>query len=65
MRDAEVNIWTREEATNRRQEILTLVDNEEKFRARGASFELDSEELVLYDELRMLEYLLSDPSTTA
>lgn len=60
MQDATIKVLTREEATNRRQEILSIVGNEERFRARGESFELDSDELVLYDELRMLDYLLDD-----
>mgnify|MGYP007003570573 FL=1 len=60
MGDATINILTRAEATDRRQEILGLVGDEQKFRARGESYELDSDELVLYDELRMLDYLLDD-----
>ena len=60
MGDATINILTRAEATDRRQEILDLVGDEQKFRARGESYELDSDELVLYDELRMLDYLLDD-----
>lgn len=58
MQDATINVLTREEATNRREQILVQVGNQEKFRARGKAYELDSEELVLYDELRMLDYLL-------
>lgn len=60
MADATINILTREEAMNRRQEILGLVGEEERFRVRGESYELDSDELVLHDELRMLDYLLDD-----
>jgi len=60
MGDATINILTRAEATDRRQEILGLAGDEQKFRARGESYELDSDELVLYDELRMLDYLLDD-----
>lgn len=60
MKDASIEILTREEATNRRRQILAQVGNETKFRTRGECFELDSDELVLYDELRMLDYLLDD-----
>lgn len=58
MQDATIQILTREEATNRRRQILAQVGNETKFRTRGECFELDSDELVLYDELQTLEYLL-------
>ena len=60
MQDATIKVLTREEAAQRRAEILVRVGDEEKFRIRGESYELDSEELVLYDELRMLDYLLDE-----
>ncbi|GAA2044491.1 hypothetical protein GCM10009720_26800 [Yaniella flava] len=59
-RDGLVEIWTREEAEARCEAIFAEVGNVEKFRRRGRDFELDAEELVLYDELTTLEYLLDE-----
>lgn len=51
-------IYSRQQAEERRQEILVQVGDERKFRDRAEAFELDADELVLYDELMTLEYLL-------
>lgn len=58
MQDATVEILTHEEAVGRRDGIYAQVGDVEKFRRRGESYELDADELVLYDELLMLDYLL-------
>jgi len=53
-------VYTRQQAEARRQEILDQVGNEQKFRERGEAYELDADELVLYDELLTLDYLLDE-----
>ena len=53
-------IYTRQQAEPRRQHIIEQVGDEQKFRKRGEAYELDAEELVLYDELLTLDYLLGD-----
>ena len=48
-----------ERARARRDEIIRLVGGDEaRFRERARNYLLDAEELVLYDELRALDYLL-------
>lgn len=53
-------VYTRHQAEALRREILEQVGNEQKFRERGEAYELDADELVLYDELLTLDYLLGD-----
>jgi len=53
-------VYTRHKAEALRREILEQVGNEQKFRERGEAYELDADELVLYDELLTLDYLLGD-----
>lgn len=60
MSDAVVEVLTHAEAIKQRREIISRVGDIEKFRLRGESFELDADELVLYDELLTLDYLLDE-----
>lgn len=53
-------ILSRAEAERRRAEILAQVGDEQKFRDRAEDYELDADELVLYDDLLTLEYLLGE-----
>jgi len=48
------------QARARRDEILRQVGGDENsFRERAADYLLDAEELALFDELRVLDYLLA------
>lgn len=51
-------IFSRQEAVRRRDEILAQVGDADRFRERGEAYELNADELVLYDELLTLDYLL-------
>jgi len=51
-------IFSRQEAEERRDEIFAQVGDVQKFRERGEAYELDEDELVLYDELLTLDFLL-------
>lgn len=51
-------IFSRQEAERRRHEILVQVGDAHRFRERGEAYELNADELVLYDELLTLDYLL-------
>ena len=53
-------VYSRQEAEALRRKILEQIGNEQKFRERGESYELDADELVLYDDLLTLDYLLGD-----
>ena len=60
MSDVVVEILTHDEAAGRREDIYAIVGDVEKFRRRGEAYDLDSDELVLDDELLTLDYLLDE-----
>src|SRR5699024_215641 len=55
-----VRVMTVDQAFAERQAILDQIGDEQCFRQRGQNFELDAEELVLYDDLKTLDFLLAE-----
>lgn len=55
-----MRVMTVEEGIAERQAILDQVGDVQRFRERGENFELNAEELALYDDLKTLDYLLAE-----
>lgn len=51
---------TVEQAIGERQAIQSRVGDLDAFRRRGENYELDAEEIVIYDNLKVLDYLLGE-----
>jgi hypothetical protein len=57
----EVEVMSFEEATERRAELLrSLPMSEGEFRDRAAKYQLTAEEMAVAEELRALDFLISD-----
>lgn len=57
---ARAEVLSRESAQSRYDRLLRTIGDVDAFRARADVFALDSDELVMFDELQELEYLLGD-----
>lgn len=55
-----VRVMAVDQAFAERQAILDQIGDEQRFRQRGENFQLDAEELVLYDDLKTLDFLLAE-----
>lgn len=57
----EVEVMTYDEAMERRAELLrSLPMSEQEFRDRAARYQLTAEEMAVAEELRALDFLVSD-----